>query len=317
MRRAIRSPIVTGTLGWLLLASVIFILDVATGPEYGFGFFYLLAVVPAAWLLGRGPGLILAVMSGVAWFIADATEQRLTTIWPTVWNASSRLFVFLLAAWVFDLVHRERERLRKLDSERSHFMRVLEHELASPGHDLAEGLRALQRSGVATATQLQPLVERAQDLEFLSRDFVSLGQLQSGELWLQHRPVDVRTVVEDLRARASGGPRIPITLSTGSFRVEGDEARLRQAIASLLQAARESAGTSELTIDLRRVGGNAKLTISAGSGPFMGSGGEERGGVSVELARMIVEGHGGSLEHRREAVSKAVRFVVLLPLASA
>ena len=313
----IGSRAVTGTLGWLLLVSVIFMLDVATGPEYGFGFFYLLAVVPAAWLLGRGPGLIAAVASGVAWFIADAAEQRLGTIWPTLWNASSRLLVFVLAAWLVDIVRRERERLQKLDRERSHFMRVLEHELAGPGHDLADGLRALQQAGGATAAQLRPLVERAQDLEFLSRDFVSLGQLQSGELWLQHRSVDVSAVVEDLRARPTGGPRMPITLSTGSFRVEGDEARLRQAIASLLKAARDSAGPSELTIDLRRESGNAKPTISAGPGPFMASSTEDRGGVGVELARMIVEGHGGRLEHRREAVSKAVRFVVLLPLASA
>ena len=312
-----RSRLVTGTLGWLLVVAVIGILDLATGPEYGFGFFYLLAVVPAAWILGRGPGLIVAFASGIAWFFADAAQQRLSTIWPALWNASSRLLVFLLAAWLVDVVRRERERLQKLDRERSHFMRVLEHELAGPGHDLADGLRALQQAGGATATQLQPLVERAQDLEFLSRDFVSLGQLQSGELWLQHRSVDVREVVEDLRARGAGGPRMPITLSTGSFRVEGDEARLRQAIAGLLQAARESAGTSELTLDLRREGGNAKLTISAGPGPFMASTAEDRGGVGVELARMIVEGHGGRLEHRREAASKAVRFVMLVPLASA
>jgi signal transduction histidine kinase len=316
MGARIRSDVVTGTLGWLVLVLVIFILDVTTGPEYGFGFFYLLAVVPAAWMLGRGPGLIVAVASGIAWFFADAAQSRLGTIWPVVWNASSRLLVFVLAAWLLDLVRRERERLRKLDRERSHFMRVLEHELAGPGHELAEGLRRLQQSGGATAAQLQALVERAQDLEFLSRDFVSLGQLQSGELWLQHRAVDVRVVIEDLRARAAAVPRMPLTLSSGPFHVEGDEARLRQAISGLLSAARETAGVQELTIDLRRDGGNAKLTISAGSGPFLATGGEERGGVGVELARMIIEGHGGRLEHRREAVSKAVRFVVLLPLAS-
>lgn len=317
MKTGIRRPLVTGTLGWLLVVAFIGFLDLASGPEYGFGFFYLLAVVPAAWLLGRWPGVIVALASGGAWFFADATQQRLTTIWPAVWNASSRLLVFVLAAWLVDVVHRERERLQKLDRERSHFMRVLEHELAGPGHELADGLRALQEVGGATVTQLQPLVERAQDLEFLSRDFVSLGQLQSGELWLQHRPVDVRAVVEDLRARAAGGPRIPMTLSTGSFQVEGDEDRLRQAIASLLNAARESAGSSELTIDLRRESGNAKLTISAGPGPFMVSGPEDRGGVGVELARMIVEGHRGHLEHRREVVSKAVRVIVLLPLRAA
>ena len=317
MRPRFRSDVVTGTLGWLLLVLVIFLLDLLTGPDYGFGFFYLLAVVPAAWIIGRGAGLIVAVAAGAAWFFADAAQSRLTTIWPTVWNASSRLLVFLLAAWLLDLVRRERERLRRLDRDRLHFMRVLEHELAGPGHDLAGGLRALEEGGGATAAQLRPYVERAQDLEFLSRDFVSLGQLQSGELWLQHRPVDVRAVVEDLRARAPAGPRMPLTLSTGSFRVEGDEARLRQAISSLLNVARESAGSSELTIDLRRDSGYAKLTISAGAGPFLALTGEDRGGVGVELARMIVEGHGGQLERRREAVSKAVRFIVRLPLAAA
>ena len=315
MGARLRSPLVTRTLGWVLLVVVIFILDLATGPDYGFGFFYLLAVVPAAWLLGRGPGLIVAFASGASWFLADATESRLGSIWPTLWNASSRLLVFVLAAWLLDVVHRERDRLRKLDGERSHFMRVLEHELAGPGHELADGLRALRQTGGATAAQLQPLVERAQDLEFLSRDFVSLGQLQSGELWLQHRSTDIQAVVEDLRARAASGPRMPITLITGSLLIEGDEDRLRQAIASLLSAARESAGTQEVTIDLRREAGNAKLTISAGAGPFIASVADDRVRVAVELARMIVEGHRGRLESRREVVSKAVRFVVWLPLA--
>lgn len=315
MSRRIGSSVVTETSGWLGLVLVILVLDLATPPEYGFGFFYLLAVIPAAWTLGRGPGLIVAVSAGLAWFLADAAQTRLGTIWPAAWNASSRMLVFLLGAWLVDLVHRERERLRTLDGQRSRFMRVLEHELAGPGRELSEGLRALQESGGATAAQLQPLAERAQDLEFLSRDFVSLGQLQSGELWLKRRSVDVRSVIEDLRSRASGGPRMPLTLATGSFLIEGDEARLRQAFSGLLAAARATAGTQEVTIDLRREGGNARLTISAGAGPFLTLQSEDRG-VGVELARMIIEGHGGRLEHRREAVSKAVRFTVLLPLSA-
>ncbi len=315
MRARITSGVVSGTLGWLTLVVLVFILDLYTGPEYGFGFFYLIAVIPAAWLLGRGPGLIVAAASGLAWLSADAAQSRLSTIWPTVWNASSRLLLFVLAAWLLDLVRRERERLRKVDRDRSHFMRVLEHELAGPGHDLAAGLRSLQDGGGATAVQLQPLVERAQDLEFLSRDFVSLGQLQSDELWLQHRAVDIRAIVEELRARATGGPRMPLTLSTAAFNVEGDDARLRQAISSLLAAVRDSAGSSEVTLDLRREGGNAKLTISAGAGPFLAMTSDDLSGVGVELARMIIEGHGGRLDQRREAASKALRFVVMLPLA--
>ena len=192
---------VGGTLLWLLVVLLIGAIDLSTGPEYGFGFFYLVAVVPAAWLLGRWPGAAIALASGIAWLVADDVERRTTAFGPILWNASSRTFLFIAAAVLVDVVHRERERLRALDRQRSHFQRVLEHELAGPGQELARGLRTLAEKGGATPAELRPLVERAQDLEFLSRDFVSLGQLQSGELWLQHRPVDLRAIVEDLRAR--------------------------------------------------------------------------------------------------------------------
>jgi signal transduction histidine kinase len=314
MRVALRSKVFTGTLIWLLVVLVVGAIDVSTGPEYGFGFFYLLAVVPAAWLLGRWPGLAVAVAAGCAWFFADVIEKRVGTLGPIVWNASSRLLLFLLAAWLVDVLRRERERLRSIDREHTQFMRVLEHELAGPGQDLSRGLRALQDAGGATAAQLQPLVDRAKDLEFLSRDFVSLGQLRSGELWLQHAHIDLGALVEDLRVRSSdNGPRIPITLSSETFVVDGDDARLRQAIASLLNEAR-TASPSDVSIDLRRDGANAKLTITGGLGPFLALPPDDRGGVGIELARVIVEGHRGRLDHRRSAASKAVRFVVELPV---
>jgi hypothetical protein len=308
------SNVVIGTLFWLGVILVIGAIDLSTGPDYGFGFFYLLAVVPAAWTLGRWPGIAIALASGFAWFFADVVERRTGPTGAILWNASSRTFLFVMAAWLVDVVRRERERLRTLDRERSHFMRVLEHELAGPGQELSRGLRALQQTGGATASELQPLVERAQDLEFLSRDFVSLGQLQSGELWLQHRQVDLGALVEELRTRPSDkGPRIPITLSSGTFVVEGDEARLRQAIGGLINEAR-AAKTSDVSIDLRRDGGKAKLTITGGVGPFLAIPHDDRGGVGIELARVIIEGHRGQLDHRREAASHAVRFVVELPL---
>ena len=315
MLAALRSTVVTGTLFWLVVVVLVGALDVSTRPEYGFGFVYLVAVMPAAWLLGRRPGIAVALGAGFAWFFADVVERRTGAIGPIAWNALSLSLLFLVAAWLVDLVHRERERLRALDRERSHFMRVVEHELAGPGHELAEGLRALRDRGGATAGELEPLVERAEDLEFLSRSFVSLGQLRSGELWLQHRPVDLRALVEELRARPGGaGPRIPITLSSGSFIVEGDEARLRQAIGGLLAAARSATTASDISIDLRRAGTNAKLTITGGVGPFLGPQSDDPGGVSIELARTIIEGHRGRVEYRREAASTALRLMVELPL---
>ena len=315
MRAALRSQVFTGTLIWLIVVVVVGAIDVSTGPDFGFGFFYLLAVVPAAWLLGRWPGIAVAVAAGCAWFFADVIESRVGTVGPIIWNASSRLLLFVLAAWLVDVLNRERERLRSLDREHSQFMRVLEHELAGPGKELSRGLRALKEAGGATAAELQPLVERAEELEFLSRDFVSLGQLRAGELWLQHGHLDLGAIVEELRSRSiDNGPRIPITLSSGSFIVDGDDARLRQAIGSLLNEAR-TASPSDVSIDLRRDGANAKLTITGGLGPFLALPPDDRGGVGIELARVIIEGHRGRLEHRRSAASKAVRFVVELPVS--
>ena len=57
MTRALRSSVLVGTVIWLLVVLLVAAIDVSTGPAYDFGFFYLVAVVPAAWLLGRGPGI--------------------------------------------------------------------------------------------------------------------------------------------------------------------------------------------------------------------------------------------------------------------
>src|SRR5438067_329547 len=160
MRTAVRSGVIGGTVFWLLVVVLVGAIDLSTGPDYGFGFFYLLAVVPAAWLLGRWPGMTVALASGFAWFFADVLERRAVSVGPILWNASSRTFLFLMTAILVAVVRRERERLRALDRQRSHFQRVLEHELAGPGQELARGLRALEEKGGATPGEVRALAGR-------------------------------------------------------------------------------------------------------------------------------------------------------------
>src|SRR5258708_15966303 len=105
MLARVRWDVVSGTLGWVLVVLIIGTIDVVTDPAYGFGFFYLIAVIPAAWYLGRVPGLIVALSSGLAWFVADAAQQRLGTLWPAAWNASSRTLVFVLPAILTHTLH--------------------------------------------------------------------------------------------------------------------------------------------------------------------------------------------------------------------
>src|SRR5258708_33714592 len=117
MPARVRWEVVSGTLGWVLVILIIGTIDVVTDPAYGFGFFYLIAVIPAAWYLGRVPGLIVALSSGLAWFVADAAQQRLGSLWPAAWNASSRTLVFGPAAILVDIAPRHTDRIPKLDPD--------------------------------------------------------------------------------------------------------------------------------------------------------------------------------------------------------
>src|SRR5258708_20871162 len=112
MLARVRWDVVSGTLGWVLVVLIIGTIDVVTDREYGFGFFYLIAVIPAAWYLGRVLGLIVALSSGLAWFVADAAQQRLGSLWPAAWNPSSPTLVFVLAALPLDTVPPHRDPMR-------------------------------------------------------------------------------------------------------------------------------------------------------------------------------------------------------------
>src|SRR5207248_686845 len=105
----------------LVLVAAIGLVDVMTGPEFGFAFFYFIPIVPIAWMLGRWPGIIVAIASAAMWFYADSALQPAQGIAPVAWNAVSRLAIFVGGAWLIDVVRRDRARLRRIDAQRDEF----------------------------------------------------------------------------------------------------------------------------------------------------------------------------------------------------
>lgn len=303
--------------GWLGLIALIGYLDYATGPDYGFGFFYLIPVLPAAWVLGRWPGVIVALAGGLAWFAADFAGRPATPPLAVVWNASSRTFLFVGGAILVDSFHRERIRLARVDAQRSLFLRVLEHELPRPGDELVRLLVRYQESGSAGPSELRALRDRAEELRFLSHDFVALGQIQAGSLLLTRVPVDLNAMVQDIRTqRSDQDRRIPITLGGADLFVAADEDRLRQAIRSLIAEAAQ-AGAEEVSLDLTGTGSAAQLIVTSGAGPYLAPVRGDEDPVGITLARLVVEAHGGSLELRRGAMARGLRAVMQLPLLAA
>lgn len=306
------------TLGWLGLVAFIGLIDRATGPEYGFGFFYLIPVIPAAWLLGRRPGVVVALASGFAWFAADYSARPGAPVTAILWNASSRTFLFVAAAILIDSFHKERTRLERVDAQRSIFLRVLEHELPRPGDELVRLLTRYQESGMAGPAELRALRDRAEELRFLSHDFIALGQIQAGTLALSRSPMDLNTMVQEVRSQLRDGDRrMPITIASHALTVAVDADRLRQAIRSLIAESAQAAVGDEVSLDVSSTGRDAQLITSSGAGPYLAPTSPDDEPVGIALARLVVEAHGGTLELRRGAMARGLRAVMRLPLSEA
>ena len=84
---------------------------------------------------------------------------------------------------------------------------------------------------------MQELQLRAQELQFLARDFVSLGRLQSERLLLTRKQSDLNEIVREAVRAIADKPRVIITLGAEAPVVEADVDRLRQAIESVVRSA--------------------------------------------------------------------------------
>lgn len=140
-------------LGFLALAGLI---DFLTGFEMFFSVFYLLSVGAGTWLVGRGFGLFLSVLSAAAWIAGDlAAGARYSSSFIPIWNTAILLAFYFIVVWLlirlralhYDLENRVRERTRALTQEMAERERlekeillVSEREQQRMGRDLHDGL---------------------------------------------------------------------------------------------------------------------------------------------------------------------------------
>ncbi len=84
--------------------------DYATGPAISFSIFYLVPIACLRWYVGRAPSLVLAVFSAVLWGLVDDSTRSLPFNQViSFWNASVRLFYFVLVTMVLGYWQREHE----------------------------------------------------------------------------------------------------------------------------------------------------------------------------------------------------------------
>ena len=302
----------------LVVVAMIGAIDLATGPDFGFAFFYFIPIVPVAWFYGLGPALVVATASAAMWFVADASLRPDQQLAAAAWNASSRLSIFLGGAYLIVRAKHDRTRLRVIDAQRDDFLRVLEHELAAPAERMIEDLNAAQARGNLEPADIEALRHQAESLVFLTRDFVALGQAQAQRLQLRAVPVDIAQLVTEISRQRPDHRSVLVTVPGDGLLVTADPDRLRQALSNTVSEVFADAGALDyVSVNVRSRGGDAVVTISAATpATTTRLAGSDQMRVSLRLARLLMEAMGGSVAVERAALGSGTRVTIRLPVAT-
>ena len=85
--------------GCLLLLLVVGWVDYITGYELGFFVFYTAPIGLAAWYLGRWPGIGMALVATIAWWLADALAGvKYSSLFYFWWNSTVHFSAFVINA---------------------------------------------------------------------------------------------------------------------------------------------------------------------------------------------------------------------------
>lgn len=235
------------------------------------------------------------------------------------------------------LVARNEELLAALGA-RDQFLMTAAHELKTPITSLRVYAQLLQRdavNGKAIAADrlevaLQAIERQTGQIKLLVDRLLDIGQIDSGSLRLALAPGDLVALTRDALAQFERGATHQILLvAPDSLAVSVDPVRFEQVITILLaNAVKFSPAGSTVTVEIAETDdGAAQLAVTdegRGVSP------EHRGliferfqqahgrhyqaglGLSLPIARRIVELHGGSI-HVEPAPSGGARFVTRLP----
>src|SRR5437870_12560808 len=93
---------------WVMLAGCVLWLaglgwiDRVTGYELGLFAFYTAPVAVVAWHLGQGPGIIMALIASIIWYVADRySGDRYSAPFYGYWNTGMHFATFIINAVTF------------------------------------------------------------------------------------------------------------------------------------------------------------------------------------------------------------------------
>jgi signal transduction histidine kinase len=224
-------------------------------------------------------------------------------------------------------------RLEEGQRRKDEFLALLGHELRNPLTPLVSGLALLEAAGVegprpAMQRQVNHLIRLVDDLLDMSR--VMRGRIEIRRSLIRATDVLEHAVALSTPLFTQRGHTLAIESSAEDVAVDGDEVRLTQVLANLLNnAARYTNPGGHISVCCARSEGEVRFTvkddgrgISAELLPrvfeFFVQGRQGSGGLGIGLGlvRQLVELHQGRVEARSDGESRGSEFSFWLPVST-
>ncbi|BBQ00282.1 hypothetical protein BSFA1_54100 [Burkholderia sp. SFA1] len=309
-----------------------------------------------AWLtryipLDERPRVMSAVEAAIHACSPFELEHRVTRVDGTIGWVFSRAIPVLqdgvIVEWLgaaSDVTARKQAEQALLDADRrkDEFLATLAHELRNPLAPIRNALHLFSLTGddVPPSAPREMLERQVNHMVRLVDDLMEASRIRSGKLQLQRAPVDlsevVRTALETSKPLLDRGRhRVTVRATEQPLVVDGDEVRLTQVIANLLNnAAKYTDAGGSVEVESRREGEWAVVDVrdsGVGLSPeqlprlfemfaqvdtaHARSGGGL--GIGLALSQRLTQMHGGSVSAHSDGLGQGSTFSVRLPLRHA
>jgi len=308
-------------------------LDRVTPNEYSFEIFYVIPLLAVTLAAGRGPGVFVAVIGGIAWTLDTIQEDGFTGA-SLAWNVATRAAIFIGVAVLIDLYSKRGLRLAQVDREREDSLALIAHKLRATAVRIGSvtGAIAARRDpdGIVNEARIA-LDHQARDLQRMAEDVLDVSVLEAKRFRLNLSEVDITELVTDV-ARDVGRGQVQLVVQAQPVHVEADADRLRLMVTHLMTNAVKyspagapilvtvASGHAEARIVVKDHGvgfGRSDLTIlfqkygQAKTAPTT----EARGvGLGLYVTRLLAEAHGGRVSAESVGPGQGSTFTLLLPV---
>jgi len=243
-----------------------------------------------------------------------------------------------------DMTERKRveQVLRDADRRKDEFLATLSHELRNPLAPIRNALELLRRTGHDAALNERALAimeRQVRQLVRLTDDLLDISRITRNRIELRRERIDlraaIRSAVETIEPLSDvAGHTLAVDLPSHPLWVDGDMARLAQALANLLDnAVKYSDRGGRIAVRATVEKGEAVVSVSdtgIGIDPAAlpsifemfvqieptASRARTGLGIGLALAKQLVELHDGRIEARSDGLGAGTTMVVRLPIVA-